>query len=166
MFSKISGSKLLTAAALVIAFTVSSCGLIPSQAESSINAVNVDQSRLAIKGYDPVAYFTEEKPVQGSSQFTAEHLGATYYFSSAQHQSLFQGDPNKYAPQYGGYCAFGVSKEYKFDIDPEAWAVVDDKLYLNLNKKVQDRWVPNKDELIVDADTIWTQIVDKPVTEL
>jgi YHS domain-containing protein len=166
MFSKLSGSTLLTAAALVIAFTVSSCGLIPSQAESSINAVNVDESRLAIKGYDPVAYFTEAKPVQGSSQFTAEHLGATYYFSSAQHQSLFQGEPNKYAPQYGGYCAFGVSKEYKFDIDPEAWAIVDDKLYLNLNKKVQARWVPNKDELIVDADTIWTQIVDKPVTEL
>jgi YHS domain-containing protein len=166
MFSKLSGSTLLTAAALVIAFTVSSCGLIPSQAESSINAVNVDESRLAIKGYDPVAYFTEAKPVQGSSQFTAEHLGATYYFSSAQHQSLFQGEPNKYAPQYGGYCAFGVSKEYKFDIDPEAWAIVDDKLYLNLNKRVQARWVPNKDELIVDADTIWTQIVDKPVTEL
>jgi YHS domain-containing protein len=166
MFSKLSGSKLLTAAALVIAFTVSSCGLIPSQAESSINAVNVDESRLAIKGYDPVAYFTEAKPVQGSSQFTAEHMGATYYFSSAQHQSLFAGNPNKYAPQYGGYCAFGVSKEYKFDIDPEAWAVVDDKLYLNLNKKVQARWVPNKDELIVDADAIWTQIVDKPVTEL
>ena len=166
MFCKLSGSTLLTAAALVIAFTVSSCGLIPSQAESSINAVNVDESRLAIEGYDPVAYFTEAKPVQGSSQFTAEHLGATYYFSSAQHQSLFQGEPNKYAPQYGGYCAFGVSKEYKFDIDPEAWAIVDDKLYLNLNKKVQARWVPNKDELIVDADTIWTQIVDKPVTEL
>jgi YHS domain-containing protein len=145
---------------------VSSCGLIPSQTESSINAVNVDQSRLAIKGYDPVAYFSEAKPVQGSSQFTAEHLGATYYFSSAQHQSLFDGNPNKYAPQYGGYCAFGVSKEYKFDIDPEAWAVVDEKLYLNLNKKVQARWVPNKDQLIVDADAIWTQIVDKPVTEL
>jgi YHS domain-containing protein len=166
MFSKISSSKLLTAAALVITFTVSSCGLIPSQAESSINAINVDESRLAIKGYDPVAYFTEAKPVLGSSQFTAEHFGATYHFSSAQHQSLFQGNPNKYAPQYGGYCAFGVSKEYKFDIDPEAWAIVDDKLYLNLNKKVQARWVPNKDELIVDADTIWTQIVDKPVTEL
>nr|WP_297348045.1 YHS domain-containing (seleno)protein [uncultured Glaciecola sp.] len=166
MFSKISGSKLLTAAALVMAFTVSSCGLIPSQAESSINAINVDESRLAIKGYDPVAYFTEAKPVLGSSQFTAEHFGATYHFSSAQHQSLFQGNPNKYAPQYGGYCAFGVSKEYKFDIDPEAWAVVDDKLYLNLNKKVQARWLPNQDELIVDADTIWTQIVDKPATEL
>lgn len=161
--SRVSRAKLLSAFALVIAFTVSSCGLIPTQATSSINAVNVDESRLAIKGYDPVAYFTEAKPVQGSSQFTAQHLGATYYFSSAQHQSLFEGDPEKYAPQYGGYCAFGVSKEYKFDIDPQAWAVVDDKLYLNLNKKVQVRWTENRDELIVDADTIWTQIADQEV---
>ena len=166
MFAKFSGSKLLTAAALLIAFAVTSCGLIPSQAQSSINAINVDESRLAIKGYDPVAYFTEAQPVQGSSQFSAQHLGATYFFSSAHHQSMFESDPNKYAPQYGGYCAFGVSKEYKFDIDPEAWAIVDDKLYLNLNEKVQNRWVGNKDELIVEANSIWTQIADKPVTEL
>jgi hypothetical protein len=79
---------------------------------------------------------------------------------------MFERDSNKYAPQYGGYCAFGVSKEYKFDIDPEAWAVVDDKLYLNLNQKVQNRWVVNKEELIVDANTVWTQIAEKPVTEL
>lgn len=166
MFAKLSGSTLLAATALLVAFTVTSCGLIPSQAQSSIIAVNVDESRLAIKGYDPVAYFTEAKPVQGSSQFSAQYLGATYFFSSAQHQSMFESDPNKYAPQYGGYCAYGVSKEYKFDIDPEAWAVVDGKLYLNLNEKVQNRWVTNKEELIVEANSIWTQIVDKPVTEL
>jgi YHS domain-containing protein len=166
MFGKLSGSKLLTAAALVIAFTVTSCGLIPTQAQSSINAVNVDESRLAIKGYDPVAYFTEAKPVKGSSQFNAEYLGATYYFSSPSNESMFKGNPEKYAPQYGGYCAFGVSKEYKFDIDPEAWAVVDDKLYLNLNKKVQGRWIGQKEELIVEANDIWTQIADKPASDL
>ena len=163
MFSTFKSSRFLPIAALVFAFAVTSCGIIPTQAQSSINAVNVDETRLAIKGYDPVAYFTEAKPVQGSSQFTADHLGATYHFSSAQNQSLFEGNPEKYAPQYGGYCAFGVSKEYKFDIDPEAWAVVDEKLYLNLNKKVQARWIGEKDELIVEADTIWTQIANKPV---
>jgi YHS domain-containing protein len=166
MFTKFSGSTVLTATALLIALTVTSCGLIPSQAQSSIIAVNVDESRLAIKGYDPVAYFTEAKPVQGSSQFSAQHLGATYFFSSAQHQSMFESDPNKYAPQYGGYCAYGVSKEYKFDIDPEAWAVVDGKLYLNLNEKVQNRWVTNKEDLIVEANSIWTKIGDKPVSDL
>jgi YHS domain-containing protein len=114
MFCKLSDSKLLTVAALVIAFTVSSCSLIPSHVESSINAVNVDESRLAIKGYDAVAYFTEAKPVLGSSQFTAKHLGATYYFSSAPHQSLFKGDPNKYAAQYGRKLLTNRSQNYKF----------------------------------------------------
>jgi YHS domain-containing protein len=114
MFCKLSDSKLLIAAALVIAFIVSSCGLIPSQAESSINPVNADESRLAIKGYDPVAYFTDAKPVLGSSQFTAEHLGATYYFSSAPHQSLFKGDPNKYAAQYGRKLLTNRLQRYKF----------------------------------------------------
>jgi YHS domain-containing protein len=166
MFGKRSTAKLLTAIVLMITFTLSSCGLIPTQAKSSINAVNVDESRLAIKGYDPVAYFTEGKPVKGNSQFSAEYLGATYYFSSAKHESLFKDKPEKYAPQYGGYCAFGVSKEYKFDIEPEAWAVVDDKLYLNLNKKVQSRWTGNQDELIVEANDIWTKIIDTPASEL
>ena len=164
MFASLKGSKLLTAAALVIAFTVTSCGLIPSQAQSSINEVNVDESKLAIKGYDPVAYFTMSKPVLGSDSFTAQHLGATYHFSSAKHQELFEGNPDKYAPQYGGYCAFGVSKEYKFDIDPQAWAVVDNKLYLNLNPKVQSRWLDQQDELIVEADSIWATIKDKPAS--
>jgi YHS domain-containing protein len=118
---------------------------------------------LAIKGYDPVAYFTMAKPVLGSSQFTAEHMGATYYFSSSEHQALFASAPNKYAPQYGGYCAYGVSKEYKFDIDPQAWAVVDDKLYLNLNPTVQNRWMSEKDELIIEANTHWEVIADVPV---
>jgi YHS domain-containing protein len=164
MFASLKGSKLLTAAALVIAFTVTSCGLIPSQAQSSINAVNVDESKLAIKGYDPVAYFTEAKPVLGDAKYSAQHLGATYHFSSAEHKSLFEGNPDKYAPQYGGYCAFGVSKEYKFDIDPQAWAVVDDKLYLNLNPKVQTRWLDEQDELIVEADSIWNTIKDVPAS--
>ncbi|GLR70969.1 YHS domain-containing (seleno)protein [Agaribacter marinus] len=159
-------SKLLTLFAVVIAFTVTSCGLIPTQAKSSIEAVNVDKSRLAIKGYDPVAYFTEAKPVLGNAQYTAQYNGATYHFASAKHQSLFTGNPMKYAPQYGGYCAFGVSKEKKYDTDPMAWAIVDDKLYLNLNEKVQGRWVLNKEELIVEANDIWTEIENTPVSEL
>ena len=166
MFFKISASKLMSAAALVIALTVSSCGLIPVQAKSSINAINVDETRLAIKGYDPVAYFTESKAVKGSAKYSAEHLGATYYFSTSEHENMFKNEPNKYAPQYGGYCAYGVSKEYKFDIDPEAWAVVDDKLYLNLDKKVQVRWNEDRPGLISDADTIWTKIENTPSTEL
>jgi YHS domain-containing protein len=154
------------AVTLVMAFTATSCGLIPSQANSSIEAVNVDENTIAIQGYDPVAYFTVNAPTKGSSQFTANHLGATYHFASADNQKLFKSNPEKYAPQYGGYCAFGVSKEKKYPIEPDAFAVVDGKLYLNLNKKVQSRWVLNTEELISDANGYWTDIENTPASEL
>jgi YHS domain-containing protein len=159
-------SKLLTIFAVLFTLTLASCGLIPTQANSSIEAVNVDQNRLAIKGYDPVAYFTDAKPVEGNAKYSAEYNGATYHFASAEHQSLFNGDPAKYAPQYGGYCAFGVTQEKKYDIDPNAWAVVDGKLYLNLNSGAQNVW--NKDRIgnIDSGNAIWLDIENKPVSEL
>jgi len=159
-------NKILYAVTLVLAFAVTSCGLIPSQANSSIEAINVNENTVAIQGYDPVAYFTLNAPTLGNSQYTANHLGATYWFSSPEHQKLFKSDPEKYAPQYGGYCAFGVSKEKKYPIEPDAFAVVDGKLYLNLNKTVQSRWVLNTEELIVDADAYWKEIENTPVSEL
>lgn len=154
------------AAILLMAFIVTSCGLIPTQVSSSIEAVNVDETTLAIKGYDPVAYFTKNTPTKGNSQFAANYDGATYWFSSAKHQKMFTSEPSKYAPQYGGYCAYGVSKGYKYDIDPEAFAVVDGKLYLNLNKKVQNIWSNDKQALIVDANGYWTNIEKTPSSEL
>lgn len=159
-------SRLLTAFAIVIAFTLTSCGLIPSQANSSIEAVNVDENRVAIKGYDPVAYFTQAAPVQGSQQYTSEHNGAIYQFASAQHKALFDGDPVKYAPQFGGYCAFGVTQEKKYDVDPTAWAVVDDKLYLNLNAGAQRVWDRDRAGNIETGDSIWLDIENKSVSEL
>jgi YHS domain-containing protein len=159
-------SKLLSIFAILLAFTLTSCGLIPQQANSSIEAVNVDQNRVAIKGYDPVAYFTDATPTPGLQQFTAEYNGAIYQFASAEHQALFKGSPAKYAPQYGGYCAFGVTQEKKYDIDPNAWAVVDGKLYLNLNSGAQNVW--NKDRIgnIASGNDIWMNIENKPVSEL
>lgn len=159
-------NKLLYAVTIVFALALTSCGLIPSQANSSIEAVNVDDNTVAIQGYDPVAYFTVNAPTKGDSQYTANHLGATYWFSSADNQKLFKSNPDKYAPQYGGYCAFGVSKEKKYPIEPDAFAVVDGKLYLNLNKKVQSRWVLNTEELINDADGYWNEIENTPASEL
>jgi len=87
---------------------------------------------VAIKGYDPVAYFTMKKAVEGSDQFTHRWLGAKWQFSSVEHRRLFQASPVKYAPQYGGYCADGVAYgQATANIDPEAWRIIDDKLYLN-----------------------------------
>lgn len=159
-------TKIFYTFTLLLALAVTSCGLIPQQAKSNIDAINVDENSLAIQGYDPVAYFTLNAPTKGSSEYTANYEGATYWFSNAQHQSMFKNDPDKYAPQFGGYCAFGVSKEKKYSIEPDAFAVVDGKLYLNLNKKVQTIWSKNSEELIVDANGNWQVIANTPVSEL
>ncbi|MGB3726110.1 MAG: YHS domain-containing (seleno)protein [Glaciecola sp.] len=159
-------TKLFYVFTLILAMAVTSCGLIPTQAKSSIDAINVDESTLAIKGYDPVAYFTLNTPTLGSSEYSSVYQGATYHFSSAEHLAAFNDNPAKYAPQYGGYCAFGVSKGFKYDTDPESFAVVDDKLYLNLNKKVQSIWAKQKDELIIDANGYWVDIENTPSSEL
>ena len=94
----------------------------------------------AIRGYDPVAYFTEGRPVEGDSDYTAEYMDATWRFASAENKALFVANPEKYAPQFGGYCAWAVSQGETASIDPEAWDIVDGKLYLNYSKSVKARW--------------------------
>ena len=95
---------------------------------------------IAIRGYDTVAYFTQGKPVKGKDQFSTEWEGATWKFSSQNHMELFTADPEKYAPQYGGYCAYGVAQGSLVKIEPELWTIIDDKLYLNYNKSFDKKW--------------------------
>lgn len=120
--------------------------------------VNANGNDVAIQGYDPVAYFTEETPQKGSATYTATYKNAIYHFSSEQNRDLFRASPTKYAPQYGGFCAFGVTKGRKFDTDPTAWRVVDGKLYLNLNKDVQKVWLEDVPGYITNANETWTSI--------
>jgi YHS domain-containing protein len=115
----------------------------------------------AIRGYDPVAYHRELRPVEGTSQFTHEWKGATWRFSSAANRDLFKANPEKYAPQYGGYCAFGVANGYAVSIDPEAWAVVEGKLYLNYSKSVQADWKKDVPGFIRKADANWPKVLEK-----
>lgn len=128
--------------------------------------VNVDQSTAghpggpAISGFDPVAYFTMSKPIPGTADFSHEHDGATWQFSSAENLELFKAAPDKYAPQYGGYCAYAVSKGKTAPIDPLAWRIVDDKLYLNYNKSIQDRWAKDVAQSIVDGDANWPKVLN------
>ena len=122
---------------------------------------NVDSSGLALKGYDPVAYFTEQKPVTGKAEFTARHEGATYRFASAVSRDAFLAEPAKYAPQYGGYCAYGVASGYKAPIEPDAWTVVDGKLYLNYNQSVRSRWRSDIPGYIRKADANWPAVRSK-----
>ena len=114
----------------------------------------------AIEGYDAVAYHTQGEPVEGSRDFEHEWMGATWRFANANHRDLFAADPEKYAPAYGGYCAYGVSKGYKPDIDPEAWDIVDGRLYLNLSLDIQARWHEDVPGYIAKADTVWPTIRD------
>jgi YHS domain-containing protein len=120
--------------------------------------MNANGNDLAIQGYDPVAYFTKKAPTKGSSNFTATYKNAIYQFSSEQNRDLFRASPAKYAPQFGGFCAFGVTKGRKFDTDPTAWRVVDGKLYLNLNKDVQKVWLKDVPGYITNANQTWTTI--------
>jgi len=119
---------------------------------------NLDASGLALKGYDPVAYFTEKKPQPGKPEFTARHEGATYRFASAANRDAFAAAPAKYAPQYGGYCAFGVASGYKAPIEPDAWTVVDGKLYLNYSQSVRSRWSRDVPGHIRSADANWPTV--------
>ncbi|WP_425503838.1 YHS domain-containing (seleno)protein [Actomonas aquatica] len=117
--------------------------------------VNTNWRGLAIKGYDPVAYFTEGKPVEGDSDFEFEWRDATWRFASAAHRDRFAKDPEAYAPQYGGYCAWAVSQNKLAPIDPEAWRIVDGKLYLNYSPKVQRDWEQDIPGFIELADGYW-----------
>jgi YHS domain-containing protein len=113
---------------------------------------------VAIDGYDPVAYFTQGKPVEGTSDFEYDWMGATWRFASAANRDQFAADPQKYAPQYGGYCAYAVSQGTTADIDPEAWHIEDGRLYLNLNKKVQSIWLKDIPGYIAKANANWPKI--------
>lgn len=112
----------------------------------------------AIGGYDPVAYFKEGQPAKGEKQFATTWNEAQWYFSSQENLDAFKADPEKYAPQYGGYCAYGTSRGYKAATQPDAWTIVDDKLYLNYNVDVRTEWMKNKEMLIHKADSNWSYV--------
>ena len=119
----------------------------------------------AIHGYDPVAYFTEEKPVKGDPAHSATYQGATWHFASAANRDTLTAAPEKYAPQYGGYCAWAVANNYTASTDPDAWSIRDGKLYLNYSKSVQSQWNEDIPGHISRGDRNWPRIKDKLATE-
>jgi YHS domain-containing protein len=118
-------------------------------------------SGKAIRGYDPVAYFTEAKPVLGKDELVYNWNNSNWYFSSQQNLDSFKTDPEKYAPQFGGYCAYGLSDGHKAPTLPDAWTIINGKLYLNYNTKVREYWNKNRDERIEKANKNWPGIKDK-----
>lgn len=116
---------------------------------------------IAIRGYDAVTYFTEGKPVRGVPEYAAQWKGATWYFASAANRDAFRAVPEKYVPQYGGYCAYGIAQGVAPESDPTLWRIVDGKLYLNINARVQERWVRDIPGYVRAADQNWPNVLKK-----
>jgi YHS domain-containing protein len=131
-----------------------------SQVQAQRSEIYVSAGK-AIKGYDPVAFFKVSKPVRGTDSLAYQWKGATWLFSSRENLAAFKTDPDKYAPQYGGYCAYGASQGHKAPTQADTWTVLNDKLYFNYSKDVQITWNNDRENLINVADQKWPDLKDK-----
>ncbi len=154
---------LTTAIILALAALLGSCKSSSSTSDSKagegLDPINKISGGLALRGYDTVAYFQEGQAVKGSQEFTHEWQGAKWHFASAANRDLFARDPQQYAPQYGGYCSWAVSHGYTANGDPEAWKIVEGRLYLNYNQKVKERWEQDVPNLIKKGDGNWPEFL-------
>lgn len=135
---------------------------------AAVTVLKAQQSEIfapggkAIKGYDAVAFFTDNKPVMGADSLSYMYKGATWLFATKEHLEAFKANPGKYVPQYGGYCAYGTSQGHKAPTETSTWTVFNNMLYFNYNQKVKESWVKNQPALIEKADQQWPLIKDKP----
>lgn len=141
---------------IVLALVVASVSLA-----TAADGINRSRQGLALDGYDPVAYFTDGQAVRGSAEFVHVHEGTTYHFASAAHRDTFAADPVHYLPQYGGFCAWAVSRGYTAPTDPQAWRIVDGRLFLNYSRSVQRTWEQDAPGNIRKGDTNWPALKNK-----
>jgi hypothetical protein len=153
MTTHISRRAALSAIALTCAAVVASAGSQP--------VVNVSRGQLALRGYDAVAYWTDGRPIRGAAGLTHRWNGAEWRFSSAANRAAFAKDPSRYAPRFGGYCAYAVSRGYTADGDPSAWRIVDGHLYLNYSKRVQALWEADIPGHIATGTRNWPGVLQK-----
>lgn len=139
---------------LIVVLGVAGAMTLRGQTPGSINAAN----GVAIQGYDAVAYQSQQQAVKGSPAFTHHWRGVTWRFASADHRDRFAAAPERFEPQFGGFCAYGVSRGYAVDIDPEAFAIVDGRLYLNYSKRVQRTWNQDRAGFIEKARQNWPAV--------
>ncbi|TNF70122.1 MAG: YHS domain-containing protein [Gammaproteobacteria bacterium] len=114
----------------------------------------------AIGGYDPVSYFTMHKAIKGKKDIVYNYHGATWHFSSEDNKTLFIRNPTMYLPQYGGYCAYAMHYGFIVSSDPQAWSIINDKLYLNYSKSVREKWLKHSKEYIQSADKEWVEKIE------
>jgi YHS domain-containing protein len=123
--------------------------------------INLDKNGLALQGYDPVAFFSENKPVKGRPEFNASYQGGTYLFVSAENKMLFEKEPGKYEPAFGGFCAYGVSRNKLVEIDPEAFQIVDGHLLLQYSKGVRTDFNKDTQGNLAKANSNWPALIEK-----
>jgi len=118
------------------------------------------ENGVAIRGTDPVAYFTEAQPIEGKPEFQTDYHGVTWHFASVENRDAFIADPQKYSPAYGGYCAYAFSLgTYKVETDPSAWSIVDGRLYLNKTPVVKTIWETDIPRNIEKAESNWATLI-------
>ncbi len=135
--------------------------LLSSIANAAKPVYSGGRERAAIRGFDPVSYFTEGQPRKGSEEFTLKHNGAKWMFSNKENLEKFSANPEKYTPQFGGYCAYAVANGSTASIKPEFFTIYNDKLYLNYSRSVYKKWLKDKDAYIKSASQEWPSLIDK-----
>jgi len=136
--------------------------LITLSACTTLKAPTFADETGAIRGYDPVAYHLEQMPVKGNSLYSLEYRESTWHFSSEENLARFRRDPERYAPQYGGFCAYAMSKGFVVSTDPDAWTIVEGKLYLNYTLGVRKTWLKDVPGYVERADDHWQKKISQP----
>ena len=150
----------------LLASLIAASALLFSAFSFAADETQQDANGVILSGYDTVAYFTMNKAVEGDAAISAVHDGAIYRFSSEENRDAFKAEPAKYAPQYGGFCAYGAAIGAKFPVDPTVFAVIDDKLYVNNSAKVSELWNAKQAKAITLADTKWSTIREVAAADL
>ncbi len=172
-FNSIRKSSVFALFALLVALTANVACAGQNQMMSKEGSMSrhemttsVANSIVGVQGYDLVSYRNNEKPLKGNGNHIVEHHGITYLFINKENQEAFASDPHKYLPAFGGYCAYGVAVGKKFVGDPDVWKIVDNKLYLNLDNKIQGIWNKDISGNIQKAENSWQQIKHKKAADL
>ena len=151
--------KLFLITLVVFSFSFTALAAPPINTLEKKGLFGYSPNGIAIRGYDTVAYFTQSKAVEGSDNFSTQWSEATWKFSSQEHLDLFLADPEKYAPQYGGYCAYGVAQMNLVKIEPDQWTIIDDKLYLNYDAKLNSKWKKDTSGYIETANKLFDNLL-------
>jgi YHS domain-containing protein len=151
-------SPVIRSCFLVASLLVATPAIVFAFDANSSRPVNVNEKGVALRGFDPMSYFTAKGPVMGSDDYKFVFDGATYWFASSENLAKFKANPTQYAPKFGGFCAMGIAKEKKIDSDPTAWRIVDGYLFVLQNKDVQKAWLVDVSGNLKVATVSWNTI--------